>query len=76
MRTLFNHHNIAVGKVAIGYDNNSDTEVVQVWFDNTKTHYKNCVVPLENFDNWKRERGLKEVVDMDNNDKQMDIFEV
>lgn len=73
MRTLFNHHNIAVGKVAIGYDNNSDKEVVQVWFDSTKTHYKNDVVPLENFDEWKKVRDLKEVVDMDDaNDGMLD----
>lgn len=75
MRTLYNHHNVPVGKAAIARDDEG-REAVYVRFDNTKTHYSDCIVPLENFNDWKKVRDLKEVVDMDDNDKQMDIFEV
>jgi hypothetical protein len=74
MRYLYNHHAERVAFLSV-YDGENGRTFVYVNFFEKGQPFDDTSVEVDVFKHWKDVRGLYEVTDLNDDQKQMDIFD-
>lgn len=75
MRYLYNHRQKPIATL-IGFTDNKGEHMVHINFFGGSVSFNDTVVPLDDLTEYKQSRQLFEVNDMNDEQKQMDIFDI